>query len=117
MGIYVLLAVAASASQGFMIWLALTFCTLVYSLTFYRQIMIKIVVQSGTALHRTLVETVMQAPLHFFAEVDSGIILNRFSQDMTLVDAVLPTMTFGTFMGQWSMHYLQWFCIPNTEAT
>ncbi|KAJ9298207.1 hypothetical protein DTO271G3_3812 [Paecilomyces variotii] len=83
MGIYVLLAVTASASQGLMIW----------------QIMIKIVVRSGAALHKTLVETVMRAPLRFFAEVDSGTVLNRFSQDMTLVDAVLPTMTFGTFMG------------------
>lgn len=61
--------------------------------------MIKIVVRSGAALHKTLVETVMRAPLRFFAEVDSGTVLNRFSQDMTLVDAVLPTMTFGTFMG------------------
>ncbi|KAJ9315863.1 hypothetical protein DTO271D3_3841 [Paecilomyces variotii] len=62
MGIYVLLAVTASASQGLMIW----------------QIMIKIVVRSGAALHTKL--------------------LSRL-QDMTLVDAVLPTMTFGTFMG------------------
>ncbi|GKZ84302.1 hypothetical protein AnigIFM56816_009624 [Aspergillus niger] len=81
-GVYVLLAVAASGSQGLMIW----------------QIMIKIVITSGLGLHKILVRTVMNAPMHFFAEVDSGVILNRFSQDMTLVDAVLPTMAFGTVL-------------------
>ncbi|OJK00423.1 hypothetical protein ASPACDRAFT_1880763 [Aspergillus aculeatus ATCC 16872] len=81
-GIYVLLAVAASGSQGLMIW----------------QIMIKIVMRSGLELHRVLVRTVVDAPMHSFAGVDSGVILNRFSQDMTLVDAVLPTMAFGTVL-------------------
>ncbi|KAL1961482.1 hypothetical protein VTN77DRAFT_1839 [Rasamsonia byssochlamydoides] len=60
--------------------------------------MIKIVVKSGAALHKILIQTVMRAPMRFFAEVDSGTTLNRFSQDMTLVDAVLPTMAFGTFL-------------------
>ncbi|KAL2005900.1 hypothetical protein VTN00DRAFT_10393 [Thermoascus crustaceus] len=69
--IYVLLAVAASVSQDVMIW----------------QIMMKIVMKSGAALHKILIQTVMRAPMHFFAEVDSGTTLNRFSQDMTLVDA------------------------------
>lgn len=68
-------------------------------LTFSRQIMINIVVKSGLALHNILVETVMNAPMQLFAEIDSGVILNRFSQDMTLVDAVLPTVTFGTVLG------------------
>ncbi|OJJ66207.1 hypothetical protein ASPBRDRAFT_49106 [Aspergillus brasiliensis CBS 101740] len=81
-GVYVLLAVAASGSQGLMIW----------------QIMIKIVIRSGLELHKILVRTVVNAPMHFFAEVDTGVILNRFSQDMTLVDAVLPTMAFGTVL-------------------
>ncbi|PYH89272.1 P-loop containing nucleoside triphosphate hydrolase protein [Aspergillus ellipticus CBS 707.79] len=83
-GIYVLLAVVSSGSQGLMIW----------------QIMIKIVLKSGLELHRILIQTVINAPMQFFAEVDSGIILNRFSQDMmvTLLDAVLPTMAFGTVL-------------------
>ncbi|RAL17389.1 P-loop containing nucleoside triphosphate hydrolase protein [Aspergillus homomorphus CBS 101889] len=81
-GIYVLLAVMASGSQGLMIW----------------QIMIKIVIKSGLELHGILVRAVTNAPMHFFAGVDSGVILNRFSQDMTLVDAVLPTMAFGTVL-------------------
>lgn len=63
--------------------------------------MINIVVRSGLALHGILVRAVMNAPMQLFAEVDSGVILNRFSQDMTLVDAVLPTVTFGTVLGKY----------------
>lgn len=70
-----------------------------FNLILSRQIMINIVVRSGLALHGILVHSVMNAPMHVFAEVDIGVILNRFSQDMTLVDAVLPTVTFGTLLG------------------
>lgn len=65
--------------------------------------MINIVVRSGLALHGILVRVVMNAPMQLFAEVDSGVILNRFSQDMSLVDAVLPTVTFGTVLGKYAM--------------
>lgn len=77
-------------------------------LIFSRQIMINIVVKSGLALHNILVETVMNAPVQLFAEIDSGVILNRFSQDMTLVDAVLPTVTFGTVLGK-LIHFACYF--------
>ena len=40
-------------------------------LTFSRQIMINIVAKSGLALHNILVETVMNAPMQLFAEIDS----------------------------------------------
>ncbi|GLA66320.1 hypothetical protein AtubIFM54640_008526 [Aspergillus tubingensis] len=99
-GVYILLAVAASGSQGLMIWSALNILCLYATLTNHRQIMIKIVITSGLGLHKILVQTVINAPMHFFAEVDSGVILNRFSQDMTLVDAVLPTMAFGTVLSR-----------------
>lgn len=75
--------------------------------------MINIVVKSGLALHEILVETVMNAPMELFAEVDSGVILNRFSQDMTLVDAVLPTVTFGTVLG----NYIRRICFFSTLFT
>ena len=104
-GVYVLLAVAASGSQGLMIWWALNIPCLYATLTIHRQIMIKIVITSGLGLHKILVQTVINAPMHFFAEVDSGVILNRFSQDMTLVDAVLPTMAFGTVLSRFGQTY------------
>lgn len=48
------------------------------------------VVQSGRQLHKQLLGTVMAAPLSFFSATDTGATLNRFSQDLQLVDAELP---------------------------
>ncbi|KAG8169736.1 hypothetical protein KVR01_000481 [Diaporthe batatas] len=45
---------------------------------------------SGVALHRRLLSTVIRAPLSFFSATESGTTLNRFSQDIQLVDKQLP---------------------------
>ncbi|VUC26951.1 unnamed protein product [Clonostachys rosea] len=45
---------------------------------------------SSINLHRKLLTTACRAPLYFFTSTDSGSILNRFSQDMTLIDQNLP---------------------------
>ncbi|KAK0640764.1 P-loop containing nucleoside triphosphate hydrolase protein [Cercophora newfieldiana] len=46
---------------------------------------------SGLELHRRLLSTVIgRAPLLYFSTTDTGVILNRFSQDMRLVDRQLP---------------------------
>jgi hypothetical protein len=50
----------------------------------------KITPKSGAGLHKILLRSVMRAPQSFFDETDSGITLNRFSQDMTLIDGNLP---------------------------
>ncbi|RMZ87350.1 hypothetical protein DV736_g5417, partial [Chaetothyriales sp. CBS 134916] len=54
------------------------------------QIFMKMQPQSAGSLHLVLLRTVLNAPLAFFTRTDSGSILNRFSQDMTLVDNELP---------------------------
>lgn len=41
-------------------------------------------------MHWTLLSTITAAPLAYFAKTDAGIILNRFSQDMTIIDSSLP---------------------------
>ena len=46
---------------------------------------------SGVNLHKILLKSVMRAPQSFFDETDSGVTLNRFSQDMTLIDGPLPS--------------------------
>ena len=46
--------------------------------------------KSGAFLHRILLKSVLGAPQSFFDETDSGVTLNRFSQDMTLIDGQLP---------------------------
>ena len=49
---------------------------------------------SSIKLHQTLLHTTMKAPQSFFAHTDTGTTLNRFSQDMGLIDRVLP-LAFG----------------------
>nr|XP_001390203.2 hypothetical protein ANI_1_1236034 [Aspergillus niger CBS 513.88] len=46
--------------------------------------------RSAERLHERLLKSVMQAPLSFFTAVDTGVTMNRFSQDMTLIDHDLP---------------------------
>lgn len=45
-----------------------------------------------------LLDSVMRAPLHFFTKTDNGVTLNRFSQDMNLIDQALPMAMFGTML-------------------
>ena len=103
-GVYVMLVLIASLSQGAMIWLVIRVDLQVLFIgpgaDVDRQIMISIVPKSGAELHKILLRTIMHAPMNFFSTVDSGVTLNRFSQDMTLVDAVLPTAAFGTYLGR-----------------
>ncbi|KAK0644149.1 ABC transporter [Cercophora newfieldiana] len=62
---------------------------------------VSIVPYSAKLLHRRVLVAAMQAPLSFFVSTDTGEIVNRFSQDMTLVDMQLPTgfmMTYSTLV-------------------
>lgn len=52
--------------------------------------MFKLVPASAANLHWMLVDTVVKATLPFLSATDSGSILNRFGQDMTLVNQSLP---------------------------
>lgn len=52
--------------------------------------MISIVPISAAKLHWQLLDSVLHAPMSFFSTVDSGITLNRFSQDMSLINSCLP---------------------------
>ena len=57
---------------------------------------VRVIPQSAQTLHLRLLTTVMRAPLSFFTSTDNGITLNRFSQDMQLVDRSLPSAAHGT---------------------
>ncbi|KAI1107946.1 ABC transporter [Jackrogersella minutella] len=46
---------------------------------------------SGLALHSKLLQVILSAPLLYFSRTDNGSILNRFSQDLQLVDKQLAT--------------------------
>jgi ATP-binding cassette subfamily C (CFTR/MRP) protein 1 len=54
--------------------------------------------KSAARLHKILVDATVKAPMSFFETVDSSILLNRFSQDMTLVDFALPLSAFQVFL-------------------
>jgi ATP-binding cassette subfamily C (CFTR/MRP) protein 1 len=58
--------------------------------------MIVVIPKSAVHLHWLLLDAVIKAPLWFFTTTDSGVTLNRFSQDMTLVDQALPMAFFET---------------------
>jgi ABC-type bacteriocin/lantibiotic exporter with double-glycine peptidase domain len=54
-------------------------------------VFLRLVPQSAANFHQILVDTVMNAPYSFFTGRDIGTIINRFSQDMTLIESQLPT--------------------------
>ncbi|KAH6647202.1 P-loop containing nucleoside triphosphate hydrolase protein [Truncatella angustata] len=78
-GIYLTFVVACFAS----IWLLSRF------------FLIHVISRSSQHLHSLLLNAVMKAPLHFFTLTDNGSTLNRFSQDMTIIDQVLPGSSFN----------------------
>lgn len=60
------------------------------------QMIITMVPKSGENFHRKLLTTVLSAPMLFFSTTDSGAILNRFSQDLQLIDMELPIAAINT---------------------
>lgn len=53
-------------------------------------VLTRMVPTSAANLHTSLLSTVMSAPWAFFTSTQTGQTLNRFSQDMTLIDMELP---------------------------
>ncbi|KAH0494604.1 hypothetical protein TgHK011_001220 [Trichoderma gracile] len=57
---------------------------------------VNVIPRSAIWLHRKLLETTLRAPMLFFYRMDTGDLINRFTQDMTLVDRELPTAMYTT---------------------
>lgn len=79
---YILLAMGNAVLYGCMAW----------------TMFLKLVPESAANLHQILLATVMNAPYAFFTETDVGVILNRFSQDMSLIESQLPTGVMCTLL-------------------
>lgn len=62
------------------------------------QMIITMVPRSGENFHRKLLNTVLSAPMLYFSKTDSGAILNRFSQDLQLIDMELPVAAINAFV-------------------
>ncbi|KAF2731990.1 ABC multidrug transporter-like protein [Polyplosphaeria fusca] len=61
------------------------------------QLIITMVPRSGVIFHHKLLTTVLDSPLSFFSSTDTGVTLNRFSQDLMLIDMELPVAALNTF--------------------
>ncbi|KAF7933004.1 uncharacterized protein EAE97_008771 [Botrytis byssoidea] len=83
MGLYAMLSILALCGIGGLLCVTLLFAGPYASIN----------------LHRTLLHTVMTAPYSWFTATDSGITLNRFSQDMSLIDMELLIGIVDTFAG------------------
>lgn len=61
------------------------------------QMIITMVPRSGEKFHFELLKTVLRAPMSFFVNTDTGVTMNRFSQDLQLIDMELPVAALNTF--------------------
>jgi hypothetical protein len=71
-------------------------------------------------LHKILLRTVVRAPQLFFSTTDTGVTLNRFSQDMTLIDGALPIAAVTSLTCLWfnlfsGSEYMLMFCFRRNE--
>ena len=61
------------------------------------QMIVTMVPLSGKNFHWSLLKSVLDAPMSFFAATDAGVTINRFSQDLQLIDMDLPIAALNTF--------------------
>ena len=66
-------------------------------------LIVEAVPRSANRLHQILLTTVMSAGFSFFTSTDAGITLNRFSQDMSLIDMQLPFALLQTIDGAYEV--------------
>ncbi|QDS72379.1 hypothetical protein FKW77_008421 [Venturia effusa] len=72
--VYTALAISATLSASVVIWI----------------MFLRMMPKSAAELHKKILDAVIEAPLSFIVSTDSGVTLNRFSQDMSLMDLALP---------------------------
>ncbi|KAG9672583.1 P-loop containing nucleoside triphosphate hydrolase protein, partial [Aureobasidium melanogenum] len=72
---YLLCSTVAWASTSSMLWVNF----------------IKLAPRSGAVLHTNLLRTILGAPLSFFLDNDTGVIVNRFGQDIQVIDRDLSS--------------------------
>ncbi|KAB8214073.1 hypothetical protein BDV33DRAFT_228584 [Aspergillus novoparasiticus] len=65
----------------------------------YWTFLVESVPRTSIRLHRRLLKAVTAAPLSSLISIDTGVILNRFSQDMSLLDMRLPGAMIQTLDG------------------
>ncbi|KAI1313225.1 P-loop containing nucleoside triphosphate hydrolase protein [Xylaria venustula] len=63
---------------------------------------IGIIPSGGRHLHRSILKAALNAPMSFLAQTETGVLVNRFSQDLRLADMTLPgaIINVGFQLGQ-----------------
>jgi ATP-binding cassette, subfamily C (CFTR/MRP), member 1 len=56
----------------------------------YSFVYVFIVTRTSRNLHAIILRAVMRAPMSFLSNTETGLLMNRFSQDLRLVDLILP---------------------------
>ena len=79
------------------IYAVLGFGAIVCLITSCWELIINMVPKSGERFHWALLKTVLGAPMSFFSVTDTGVTVNRFSQDLMLIDMELPVAALNTF--------------------
>jgi ATP-binding cassette subfamily C (CFTR/MRP) protein 1 len=64
----------------------------------YSWILILVIPRAGLRLHKVMLKVVMAAPMSFFAQTDAGLTINRFNQDLGLIDRQLPSTMAQVFL-------------------
>ncbi|KAJ5698780.1 hypothetical protein N7462_000785 [Penicillium macrosclerotiorum] len=57
-----------------------------------------LITNTGRTMHSDLLKSTLSAPFSFSQKVDAGLILNRFSQDLELIDMNLPAFLMNTMI-------------------
>ncbi|KAI0128261.1 P-loop containing nucleoside triphosphate hydrolase protein [Xylariales sp. AK1849] len=74
LGVYVMFVILTNISMASELWFSF----------------MRIISNTALKLHSDLLKTTLGAPISFYQKQDIGTILNRFSQDMDMIDMVLP---------------------------
>ena len=61
-----------------------------------RHLLHRVIPKSSRYFHWKVLQAVISAPFSFMSRIDTGTILNRFNQDMMLIDGTLPLDFFNT---------------------
>ncbi|PWI66156.1 hypothetical protein PCL_05374 [Purpureocillium lilacinum] len=80
------------------IYVALGFVAIILSAAVFWWYGLFVIPKSGVYIHQLLLDSYLRAPLWFLTETDTGSMLDRFSQDMSLVDQQMPMAFFETVL-------------------
>ncbi|KAK4879110.1 hypothetical protein RN001_007256 [Aquatica leii] len=78
------------------VYCAITLATLIFSILRIVTY-VNVSMKSSTALHKSMLSSLIRAPLNFFNLNPSGRILNRFAKDLGTIDDILPNVAIVAF--------------------